>query len=153
MIEEIAQLDLGIMITIDEEVSKRFTSQEDFTVGSVQEFNVGGVTILVVELGDYCLVATNFHGDTDCAICEEVQKEIDYLDESDDFAEEIEICTGGENELYQKGQSVYSTGDDMPSFCEYTNHEGHVNYLLIREEEKDIIIYRGIAVETENVIL
>lgn len=153
MIEEIAQLEAGAMISIDEEVSKRFTTHEDYVVGVVQEFNVESVTILVVELGNYCLVATDLHGDVNCAICEELHEEIDYLDEADDFANEIEFRMGEAESTYHKRQAVYSTDYELPSFCEYTSQDDYKNFLLVRENAEDVILYHGIAVETENVIL
>jgi len=153
MIDEIARLELGSMISIDDEVSKRFTSQEDFVVGDIQDFSIEGVSILVVELNDYWLVATDLHGETTCAICESYGEEIDYIDDNDDFAEEINIHMGEDDVFYQKGQALYSDEYDIPSFCEYFSQNNYINYLLIQEGAESITAYRGMAIEPENIIL
>jgi len=151
MIDELAMLKSGAMISVDDEISKQFTGQEDFVINQVERYDVDGVDIAIAELGDYSLIVTYLSGSMICAICEGFGEEIDCFD-SDDFADEIVLCGGEEDFVYQKGQAAYATSD-TPSFCEYFTSDYHLDYLMVSEDSDCVNVYRGICVDEDSVIL
>jgi len=153
MIEQISELKSGSMISIDDETSKQITGREDFVVNGIEHFIVDDIDITLVDLDQYSLVVTWFKGDAICSVCEEHTEQIAYLDEAEDFIEELEFPCGEVDIVYQKSQAVHSNDDDVPSFCEYYTSDHHMDYLLIREETDSLTVYRGFTVDPNDVIL
>ncbi len=151
MIEALKKLKPGAMLTIDAEVSKDFTNQEDFVVEASQEYNCDGTEVVIVTLGDFTLTATNISGDTKFSICEHYDDGDSYVD-GDDFFDEIEVAGGEGDDEYQKIDAVYACDEGDTAFGEYTS-SCHFNYILIHTNKDGTLLYRGIEVTEDQIIL
>jgi len=153
MIEALTQLKPQSMISIDDELSKQFTACEDFIVDSIERFNVDGVDVVILTLGEFYLFAHNITSNIQFTICEAYDDGAYYIDiDEDDFVEEVELETGEDISLYQRMHTIYSL-DDNPSFAEFSCHDAYFTNVIVQKSSDDLIIYRGIAVEPANVIL
>lgn len=153
MIDRLLTLNANDMISVDEDSSKQFTGCEDFVISEINKYNYDGAEIVIVSLDDYTLIASSLTGDARFAICELYDEGEEYL-EDDRFTEVLEL-TGGESvECYELNEAVYSDeGNETTGFAEYTLADGFYNFLIVHKSHKHVLVYRGITVEEDNIIL
>lgn len=154
MIEQLERLKRNDMITIDDELSKRLTGMDDFTVKENFNYSFDGQQIIFLELNDIFMIASDLGGETTYAICEECNDLLpndEYVDEDGVFEDEIEIKGGEESVTYMlKYHTVYEDYD--MHFFEYSSNDKY-NYLLIYKDEEQIEVYRGIVFNESSIVI
>jgi len=157
MIERLEELQPGEMLTIDNEFSKQLTSLEDFTIYGTRNFLFEGQQVIILELNEHHLIASDMGGDLKFAICEVYDEDNGkYLDDDKSFLEEIELTGGESSSSYRKTNASSSEEEEDDAFCEYVandHYDYHYDYLFVLKKIDGMVIYRGATVEEDAILL
>ena len=153
MIDKLRHLKRREMITIDNDTCFQFTTQEDFTIDKIENTKSDSERVTVVTMGDYYLIGTEVDGDEKFAVCEIYDEGSEYLDRDEtSFLDEIKL-EGGEGSIsYNFNNMPLDMGAEC-AFCEYETDEDFRNYLLVHRTPDFTVVYRGVVIEEENIVI
>ena len=104
-------------------------------------------------MGDYYLIGTDIGGDDKFAVCEIYDEGSDYLDiDGISFLDKIDL-EGGENTVTYDLDNVSFDLDADLAFCEYQTDEDYNNYLLVCRTHESVMVYRGVAIGEDSIII
>jgi len=152
MIDDLKELHHNDMLTIDNEICRQITGLEDFTINQIDYVQTDSEQIVLIEIDDYYLIATDIGGIEKFAICELFDEGISYLDSDESFLDKIKL-KGGEGSINYICSDMSSTSESDFTFCEYTTNEDYYNYLIIQQSPYVVNVYRGVTIDENNIVL
>ena len=153
MIDKLRSLKRHSMLTIDDAVCRQITTQDDFSVDDIECIQTENEQIVIVTMGDYYLIGTDVGGDEKFAVCEIYDEGNDYLDRDEiNFLDEIDIGHRENATTYYFVSIPLDLGNDC-AFCEYETNEDYYHYLLIHRNQESAIVYRGVTINEDDIII
>ena len=153
MIDDLRHLHRKNMITIDNEICKQITGGEDFAIEDIEYAQTDTEQIVIVCLGEYYLIATDMGGEESFAMCEVYDEGTEYLDNDEvSFLDNITITSSEGRTTYSLTNTTSELELDF-AFCEYCTNNDHYDYLLVKRDLESVIVYRGVSIEEDSVVI
>lgn len=152
MFESMAKLNPKDILSIDNAKSIDFTSNEEWLIENINQYESESGSFLIVESLSYYIFAHTLTDDAKFFIVENYDDGSKYRKKSGEFSNTIKI-KDNHTATYYKSECFGSDDASDIVVCEYTSNHPYFEYAFVVKMADAVNLYRGFEVPESSIII
>lgn len=161
MFNDLKELHIGEMISIDGKKVNKLTGNQDFTVSNIRLYSQEEGEIIFIDLENFYLVGHTFEGFPNYFFYEE-NDDLYEIFKNDEFSPKIKTYKNNKMFVYKiVTEPFYNLIPELPldedvceiSCCEYISNSKFLSHVLIEKIDTNLTLYHGFKINKTNILI